>query len=135
VEAEILNRKRNTGVTLIEIAVAVCIVGIISGMIYLLFDRKIDQANSDGKSSQYFLDIGIFSETFYNDLAMAKIVCPQGDGVSILVNTDGNPGSITYSLQGDKIEREFRGEIKVFRFTNPNRNESPLIFRVEEVIP
>jgi prepilin-type N-terminal cleavage/methylation domain-containing protein len=135
VAAESLYRKRSTGVTLIEISVAVCIVGIISGMIYLMFDRQVDQANSDGRSSQYFLDIGVFSETFYNDLAMAKAVCPHADGVSILINPDGNPGSITYSLQGNKIERDFRGEIKVFRFTNPNRNDSPLIFRVEEIIP
>ena len=128
-------KNRNNGVTLIEISVTVCIIAIVSGMIYLMFNQKVDQAHSDGRSSQYFLDIGIFSETFYNDLAMAKAVCPNADGVSLLVNTDGNLGSITYSLQGNKIERDFRGVIKVFRFTNPNRNDSPLVFRVEEVTP
>lgn len=135
VEINRLQCERKCGVTLIEIAVAVCLVGIISGAVYLMFDRQVNQANSDGRSSQYYLDMGMFTETFYNDLAMAKAVCPNENGVSLLVNTDGNPGSITYSLQGNTIGREFRGIEKIFRFANPNRNESPLIFRVEETNP
>ncbi|OGK12280.1 MAG: hypothetical protein A2W80_04610 [Candidatus Riflebacteria bacterium GWC2_50_8] len=135
VEINRLQSEQKSGVTLIEIAVAVCLVGIISGATYLMFDRQTNQANSDSRSSQYYLDIGIFTETFYNDLAMAKAVCPNENGVSLLVNPDGNPGSITYSLQENTIEREFRGIEKVFRFTNPNRNGSPLIFRVEETNP
>lgn len=134
-ETDSVRKKRKAGVTLIEISVAVCIVGILSGAIYLMLDRKVDQANSDGRSSQYYLDIGMFSETFYNDLAMAKAVCPHTDGVSFLVNPDGNPGSITYSLQGNKIERDFQGAVKVFKFANPNRSDCPFVFRVEEVTP
>ncbi|PKL41741.1 MAG: hypothetical protein CVV41_17550 [Candidatus Riflebacteria bacterium HGW-Riflebacteria-1] len=135
VEINRLRSEKKSGVTLIEIAVAVCIVGIISGAIYLVFDRQTNQANIDSRSSQYYLDLGMFTETFYNDLAMTKAVCPNDNGVSLLVNPDGNPGSITYSLQGNTIGREFRGIEKVFRFTNPNRNGSPLIFRVEEINP
>jgi len=127
------NRKK--GVTLVEMVLAVCIVGILSGVVYRIFDRQVSQANSDDKSSKYYMDLGLLIETLNNDLAMARIVHPESDGVSLLVNPDGNPGSITYALKGNTIERTFRGAGKTFEFTNPNRKDSPLIFRVEEMNP
>lgn len=81
------------------------------------------------------MNLGFFEEFLNNDLAMTRAVQPESDGMSLLVNTDGNLGTITYKLKGKKIERSFRGTSKIFEFTNPNQQESPLIFRVEERKP
>ncbi|MBU1108954.1 MAG: hypothetical protein KKB51_19910 [Candidatus Riflebacteria bacterium] len=134
-ENDRLQSNRKAGVTLVEVAVVVCITAILSGVIYRMFGQQVDQVNNNSKSSQYYMDLGVFTETLKNDLAMSKAVQSNPDGMSLLVNPDGNPGSITYSLQGNKIAREFRGLEKIFRFTNPNQKESPFIFRIEEVNP
>ena len=127
--------RRVKGVTIVEITLGIVIVGILFGAIYHLFNRQVSQVNNDDKSSKYYMNLGFFVEALNNDLAMARAVHPTSDGMSILVNTDGTPGSITYILKGNKIERSFRGVEKVFEFTNPNQKESPLIFRIEEIHP
>jgi len=128
-----LKRSRKAGITLIEISLSVFITVFLAGVIYRLFDRYVNQSNNDGKASQYYLDLGNFTEALSNDLAMARAVQPLPDGVSLLINPDGKPASITYSLHGDIIKREFRGAERIFRFTNPNPKlkDNPLIFRIE----
>ncbi len=126
-------RSRKAGITLIEISLSVFITVFLAGVIYRLFDRYVNQSNNDGKASQYYLDLGNFTEALSNDLAMARAVQPIPDGVSLLINPDGKPASITYSLRGDVITREFRGAEKTFRIANPNpkMKDNPLIFRIE----
>jgi len=123
------------GFSIVEILLVMCILGTLSGVIYQLFSRLGSQANNDDKSSKYFMSLGFFVEFLNNDLAMARAIHQESDGMSLLVNTDGTPGSITYKLKGNKIERSFRGTARVFEFPNPNQKESPLIFRIEEVKP
>lgn len=124
-----------SGFTLIEITVTVVIVLIASGAIYHVFRERTLQSNEDSKTSQYYLDYGLFAESLNNDLAMTKTIKPLSNGISLLVNPDGSDESIVYSLNENTIERKFRGKRKVFQFTNPNPKASPLIFRIEEINP
>ncbi len=132
-----LKQSRKAGITFIEISFSVFIIVVLAGVIYRLFDRSVNQANSDGRVSQYYLDMGNFTEALNNDLAMTKAIHSLPDGVSLLVNSDGQPASITYSLRGDLITREFRGVERVFRFSNPcpKLKDNPLVFRIEESEP
>lgn len=129
------SREYAKGVTMVEVVLGICITVILAGVVYYVFSRQMSQATNDDKSSSYYLNLGTFVETLNNDLAMASAVQPASDGVSLLVNPDGNPGSITYTLKGNTIKRSFRGTGRTFGFTNPNRKASPLIFRIEEVQP
>lgn len=123
------------GVTLVEVTIALAIIGIIAGVMYRIIDRQTSQMGSDDASSRYYMDLGSFAETLNSDLSMARVVHPESGGVSLLVNPDGNPGSITYSLKGNTIERKFRESVRVFEFTNPKPRPGSLIFRIEEVNP
>lgn len=130
-----LLHRAGGGVTLVEIAIVICLVGVIAGVFYRMVDRQIVQTNSDDKSSKYYLDLSLFVESLQADLAMTRAVHPESEGVSLLVNTDGVPASITYALKKNTVERAYRGSTKVFGFTHPNKSGSPLIFRIEEVQP
>jgi len=134
-KCDLPQRNCKAGLTLVEVAITAFLVGILSVATYLMFGQQVGQVNDNGKSSQYYTDLGKFTETLKTDLAMARSVQANPDGMSLLVNPDGKTDSITYSLQGNKIEREFRGRKKVFLFTNPNQKASSLIFRIEEVNP
>lgn len=126
---------RAGGVTFIEITLVICLVAFLAGVTYRVFDRQVEQTNSDDKASKHYMNLGVFVETLNNDLAMARAVQPASNALSLLVNTDGTPGTITYTLKGNTIERIFRGAARTFEFTNPNRKDTPLIFRVEEIQP
>lgn len=130
-----LTHRVGGGMTLVEIAIVICLVGVIAGVFYRMVDRQIVQTNSDDKSSKYYLDLSLFIESLQADLAMTRAVHPESEGVSLLVNTDGTPASITYTLKKNTVERAYRGSMKVFGFTHPNKSGSPLIFRIEEVQP
>lgn len=127
--------RRVRGVSFIETTLVVCLVALLAGVIYRVFDRQMDQVDSDDRASQYYLHLGVFMETLNNDLAMARAVQPASNALNLLVNTDGSLATITYTLQGNRIERTFRGSGKWFDFTNPTRRENPLIFRIEETQP
>jgi type II secretory pathway pseudopilin PulG len=126
---------KQTGVTLVEIVVTICVILIVSVAIFQVFNERVSQSNNDSESSQYYLDFGLFAEAMNSDLAMTHVIQPLPNGISLSVRPDGNEESIIYSLNENTIERKFRGKKKIFRFTNPNRKESPLIFRIEEVKP
>ncbi|MFZ2960929.1 MAG: hypothetical protein WA705_28960 [Candidatus Ozemobacteraceae bacterium] len=123
---------RRMGVTFVEMTLAICIVVFLAGIIYHVFDRQVSQAGGDERASKYYLGLGIFAESLNNDLAMARDIQPASNGLTLQVNPDGIPESVTYTRRGNKIERNFRGVSKYFEFNNPNRKETPLIFRVEE---
>lgn len=123
------------GVTFIEITLTVCIVSFLAAVVFRVFDRQVSQANSDGEASKYYLNLGVFVETLHNDLAMAREIQPAPNVLTLLVKPDGNLETITYSLKGNQIERKFRGAGRFFSFNNPNRKETPLIFRIEEGTP
>lgn len=133
--SKLLFNNEKTGVTMIEMLIAAVISIVIAGSIYNLFFGQVDVAKNNSKSSQYYLSLGVFSEFLNKDLAMSKAVCPEPNGISLLINPDGILGSVTYLLKGNTIERRFHGKKKVFRFQRPNELETAFLFRVEEVKP
>lgn len=132
VNSRLLFNNLKAGVTIVEIITGAVIAIILSGITYNLFFGKVDQINNNSQSSQYYLSIGLFTEFLKQDLAMSKAVCSETNGLSLLVNPEGNLASITYTLKGSTIERSFKGKSKVFRFPRPNQSKTPLIFRIEE---
>ncbi len=132
-----MNAARNhvRGVTLVEVACAIMLIGLISAVFFRVYDRQVQVAMGDQKSSKYFQDLGLFFDTFQTDLAMAREIAPKPDGVVLVLCTESGIEEIRYSKKGSEIERSFRGKSKLFYFANPNPKDVPFFFQVEEVSP
>ena len=110
-----LKNKGQKGFTLIELALAMAIGGMIAGAVTMTIFQVVD---SSGRTSNHVTAVRQAQSAGYwvsKDVQMAQVVTTEDDpdGLPLVLNWtewDGTVNVVTYSLQGTELIRDHNGE-------------------------